>query len=126
VAALELPLVDPLRPDAVLQLDLLRVRQLFPGKRARDGLERPHLRGEPAVVELGEELARRGGEALGLEARLVRHPPLELRRPVVEVDEVGLVPAEPQRELEVALRVRQCSKSAACPWPTPTQRVASP
>ena len=124
--ALELPLVDPLRPDAVLQLDLLRVRELFSGERSRDGLERPHLRGEPGIIELGEELARVGEEALGLENRLGRDPPLERRRPVVEVDEVGLVPAEPQRELEVALRVRHRSKSAACPWPTPTQSVARP
>ena len=126
VRALELLLVDPARPDAVRQLDLLRVRQLLAGERSRGRLQGPHLRREPAVVELCQELRTVVGEARGLEQRLVCDPAREPRRPVVRVDELRRVPSEPQPELEVALGVRHRSNSAAWPWPTPTQRVASP
>src|SRR5439155_12862219 len=49
-----------------------------------------------------------------------------LGRPVVVLDEVGLVLAHPEGERQVALREAQRSNRAACPWPTPTQRVARP
>ena len=54
---------------------------------------------------------------------------LELRRPVVGVDETVDVPPEAQAQLEVALgraHLRSTSNSAACPWPTPTHIVATP
>src|SRR5919197_2135510 len=112
--------------DAVRELDLLGVGQLLAGERPRGRLERAYLRREPAVVELREQLRGLGGEARRLDERLVLDPLPELCRPVVGVDELRLVPAEPQPELEVALGVRHRSKSAAWPWPTPTHRVASP
>src|SRR5919198_177932 len=124
---LELLLVGPARPDAVRQLDLLRVGNLLAGERPRGRLERPHLCREPPIaVDLREQLPRVVGEARGLDERLVVDPLPELLRPVVGVDELRLVPPEPQPELEVALRDRHRAKSAAWPWPTPTQRVASP
>src|SRR5207253_10160237 len=123
---LELLLVDPARPNPVRQLDLLRIRQLPARQRPRGRLEGPHLRREPAVVELREQPGGVGSEARGLEQRLVVDAAPELLRPVVGVDEVRLVPPEPEPELEVALGVRHRSKSAAWPCPTPTQSVASP
>ena len=78
------------------------------------------------VAELGEQrvrlLRQRGRLArlLGLDA------PGELLRTVVGVDELVVVPAEPQGELEVALDGAHRSNSAAWPWPTPTQSVARP
>jgi len=57
----------PSAAAARLQLGLLRVGQLLAGELPGDGLERPHLRGEPAVVELVEELGCVGGKACRLE-----------------------------------------------------------
>jgi hypothetical protein len=68
------------------------------------------------------DLRRRFSELLGL------HALGDLGWPVIGVDEVVDVTAEPQRELEVLLRdcAHARSNSAAWPWPTPTQSVARP
>src|SRR5512133_1975063 len=52
---------------------------------------------------------------------------LDLRRPVVGVDQAVDVPAQAEPQLDVLDGdVGHRSKRAACPWPTPTQSVASP
>jgi len=45
----------------------------------------------------------------GADERLIVDPLAELRRAVVGVDELGLVPSEPQAELEVALGLRHAA-----------------
>ena len=50
----------------------------------------------------------------------------DLSGSVVRLDEIVDVLADAQTKLEVALDDAHRSKSAACPWPTPTHRVARP
>ena len=131
---LESLLGDALGADAVAALDLVGVLDLLAREPAGDGLGADELRpkpGAPALVEAVQALEQRGCVAreVGGVAQLLGLDPLfDLGRPVVGVDKPVDVAAEPQAELEVASGnvAHARSNRAACPWPTPTQSVASP
>ena len=128
----DLVLRSAARPDAVATLDLVGERELLADELARDRLDADELGVEPAAplrlqpVELGPEPdcvlceRRRFGERLRVD------PLLDRRVAVVGVDEPVDVPPEAQAELDVRLGDAHRSKSAAWPWPTPTQSVARP
>ena len=120
--------------DAVAPLDLVDERDLLARKAARDGLETKQLGAQPVPalflepVEVLDQRGRVAGDVGRREELLGVHALLDLRRAEVRVDETVDVAAEPEAELEVALRdvAHVRSNSAAWPWPTPTQSVASP
>ena len=107
--------VDPTGAHAVAALDLVAVGDRVTGEHVRIRGAAVDLIGEPAVVELGEELVgvpcelRDVDRVLGVDLRL------QLGRPVVGVHEPVDVLPEPQSEDEVALRLAHRSNRAACP-----------
>ena len=131
---LEALLGDALGADAVAAFDLVGVGDLLAREPAGDGLGTDELRpepGPPALFEPVQVFEQRGCVAreAGRVAELLGLDPLfDLRRPVVGVDEPFDMATEPQAELEVASGnvAHARSNRAACPWPTPTQSVASP
>src|SRR5262245_16174526 len=124
VSGFEQLLGDPFGAHAVAAFDLVLVGHVFAGELARDGLQAEELRPDPVVVGLREERTGVLDERAWVAKLLRVDALLDLGRPVVRVDEPVDVPAQTKAELEVALAHR--SKRAACPWPTPTQSVASP
>src|SRR5581483_1454757 len=119
---------DPLRPDAVAPFDLVGVGELLAGEHARVGAETVDLVVQPAVLEPPEQRVRVGGQGGRVRDRLRVDLLLQLGRAVVRIDEPVDVAPEPQAEEDVVLCEAHAarSNSAACPWPTPTQSVASP
>jgi hypothetical protein len=99
-----------------------------------DRQQRPRLPGDPgaplplevAALEVGKQRVGLLDELRRL-ARLFRLDRRDrLPRSPVVLDELWLVLAQPKGELEIAVDEVQRWNRAACPWPTPTQRVASP
>src|SRR5215471_12131180 len=133
VGILELGLRCPGRANPVAALDLVLERQGLACELPGERLEPGQLGLEPVASLLFQAVKRlaeprrilgeraRIAELLGIDALL------DLRGAVVGVDQTVDVPSEAQAELDVLDRdVAHRSNRAACPWPTPTQSVASP
>lgn len=115
-------LVSVTRLDAVLGLDLVAKRTRIA---VDDGLERPRLRLEPPPARARVQLLEVREQALGLAYELRAAACARLQLGPRE-DETFRVLARREGELDVTLSEIQRSNRAACPWPTPTQSVASP
>ena len=131
---LVLGLVVPDRLDPEGAADLVRVRELCAREPPRDREQRARLAGDPrAPLRLEVAVGEVGEERLGLVDEPRRRERLlgldrgdRLARPVVVLDELGLVLTYPVSERQVAVGEAQRSNRAACPCPTPTQSVANP
>ena len=114
------------RADPVAALDLVRVGDLLTGELGRVRAKSERLVAEPAVLERRQQLVALRDELGGVGERLGVGLLLQLRRPVVGVDQPVHVPPQPEPEQDICLARSHRSNSAAWPWPTPTHRVASP
>src|SRR5436190_8754523 len=118
----QVDLASATRPEVVERLRLLANREVVA---ARDDPQRLQLCLQPCSSRCRLDRGQVRQEVLGLVEELLPRSLRRVRAAVREHEAVD-IPTESDREVGVSLSGVQRSKSAAWPWPTPTQSVARP